>query len=242
MKDRCMNRGAVSAIFVLVWVPLAAQEPVQIAQAIQPSDWRTATELPSVDFTGLSAEQKAAALQIMREEGCTCGCGMKLAECRIRDSSCPVSPGVAASIVSDLRSGKPPSAVRAALGGGAGGGAATRPATRPAAASAPLGASVDIPIAGAPSKGAEDAGVTIVEFSDFQCPFCARSAPWADSIVAAYPDDDTEQRKVYRKNFSAAARPPSWPQTPMMKYMATSDRSQNTMNRNRSSAPPGSSR
>ena len=37
-----------------------------------------------------------------------------------------------------------------------------------------LGDAKEIDIAGLPFKGAKDATVTIVEFSDFQCPFCSR--------------------------------------------------------------------
>src|SRR5207245_1606779 len=37
------------------------------------------------------------------------------------------------------------------------------------------------------SKGPADAPVTIVEFSDFQCPFCARVEATIDQILQAYP-------------------------------------------------------
>lgn len=40
--------------------------------------------------------------------------------------------------------------------------------------------------AGAPSKGPESAPVTIVEFSEFQCPFCARVAPTLKQIEDTY--------------------------------------------------------
>jgi protein-disulfide isomerase len=46
-----------------------------------------------------------------------------------------------------------------------------------------------------PSKGPDDAVVTIIEFSDFQCPFCQRVVPTIDQIVAKYP---TEVRIVFR--------------------------------------------
>jgi protein-disulfide isomerase len=42
-------------------------------------------------------------------------------------------------------------------------------------------------IKGAPVKGAKDALVTIVEFSDFQCPFCSRVEPTIDEVLKAYP-------------------------------------------------------
>jgi thiol-disulfide isomerase/thioredoxin len=60
-----------------------------------------ATELPGVDFTGLSPEQKRAALKQMNSENCTCGCGLTIAECRMNDSSCEVSQGIADKIVKD---------------------------------------------------------------------------------------------------------------------------------------------
>ncbi len=40
---------------------------------------------------------------------------------------------------------------------------------------------------GAPFKGAEDAKVTIVEFSDFQCPNCQRAAVVMQTLLAKYP-------------------------------------------------------
>jgi hypothetical protein len=43
-------------------------------------------------------------------------------------------------------------------------------------------------IANAPTKGAEKAAVTIVEFSDFQCPSCQRSSGYVDPILAKHGD------------------------------------------------------
>ena len=41
-------------------------------------------------------------------------------------------------------------------------------------------------IAGAPFKGEKDALVTIVQFSDYQCPFCTRVEPTMDKILEEY--------------------------------------------------------
>ena len=46
-----------------------------------------------------------------------------------------------------------------------------------------------------PARGPEDAPVTIVEFSDFQCPFCRRAIPVVERILETYPD---RVRLVYR--------------------------------------------
>ena len=53
---------------------------------------------------------------------------------------------------------------------------------------------VDVAATG-PSKGPANAPVTIVEFSDFQCPFCLRALPVIEEVMARYPD---KVRFVYR--------------------------------------------
>lgn len=40
-----------------------------------------------------------------------------------------------------------------------------------------------------PVKGPADAKVTIVEFSDFECPFCQRGANTIEEVLKAYPND-----------------------------------------------------
>jgi protein-disulfide isomerase len=46
-----------------------------------------------------------------------------------------------------------------------------------------------------PSEGPADAPVTLVEFSDFQCPFCARARPMIQALREHYP---TQLRVVYK--------------------------------------------
>ncbi len=46
-----------------------------------------------------------------------------------------------------------------------------------------------------PQRGPADAPVTIVEFSDFECPFCGRFEPILGEIQKAYP---TQVRLIYR--------------------------------------------
>lgn len=44
-------------------------------------------------------------------------------------------------------------------------------------------------LAGAPTRGKQSAPITVVEFSDFQCPFCAKGARTVEQLLAKYPDD-----------------------------------------------------
>jgi protein-disulfide isomerase len=50
-------------------------------------------------------------------------------------------------------------------------------------------------LAGTPARGAADAKVTIVEFSDFHCPFCKRVQPTLDQLLTKYP---SQVRLVYK--------------------------------------------
>lgn len=46
-----------------------------------------------------------------------------------------------------------------------------------------------VPVGNSPSRGPADALVTVVQFSDFQCPFCTRVEPTVTQIVETYGND-----------------------------------------------------
>jgi protein-disulfide isomerase len=54
-----------------------------------------------------------------------------------------------------------------------------------------------IDLRGFPSKGGSDARVTIVEYSDFQCPFCSRAHATMEQLLTEYGD----KVKLYYKNY-----------------------------------------
>jgi protein-disulfide isomerase len=69
----------------------------------------------------------------------------------------------------------------------------------------------DIDISNSPIAGKKDAPITIIDFVDFQCPFCARFYPAIKEVLKAYPD----QVKVVIKNFPLSFHPNAKPAAKM---------------------------
>jgi thiol-disulfide isomerase/thioredoxin len=61
-----------------------------------------ATQLPGVDLSKLTPEQRTVALHKFNAEGCNCGCGYTLAQCRIWDRNCNVSKAATEKIIAAL--------------------------------------------------------------------------------------------------------------------------------------------
>ena len=139
---------------------------------------RVEDALPGVDLNGLSPAQKATVQKVLAEHDCTCGCGMKVGECRMKDPGCSRSKGLAAVVVEAIRSGK--SEKDALL-------AADNSNFGKAAESKILSDAVKIPTQGAPAEGAANPKITLVEFSDFQCPYCIVAAAELHRVMDAYP-------------------------------------------------------
>ncbi|MEM6794214.1 MAG: DsbA family protein [Acidobacteriota bacterium] len=68
-------------------------------------------------------------------------------------------------------------------------------------------AKLEASVAGRPFLGNPEAPVTIVEFSDFQCPYCARGAATVEQILEKYPQDVKVVFKHFPLGFHPWAKP-----------------------------------
>jgi len=82
----------------------------------------------------------------------------------------------------------------------------------PKTAAAPQRPTVDynkvynIPLGTSAIKGNKSAPITVVEFSDFQCPYCARFSPTIDQVLKAYPNDVKFVYKDFPLSFHKQAK------------------------------------
>jgi protein-disulfide isomerase len=162
------------------------------AQTPSPDAWKTSETLGDVDLSGLTPVQKKAVLKLLREEGCTCQCGMKAAECVMKDSNCSYSRTLAKIAIQGVKDGKSLMEISKLMD-------ASPKAHRPKLLEAP----VAIPVDGAPVRGPADAKITLVEFSDFECPYCSAAVKQVDIVMAAYPKDV----KLIYKQFPLSMHP-----------------------------------
>jgi protein-disulfide isomerase len=176
MTNRCLRALAIAALYLLGAALVCAQ------------DWTTLESLPAVDLSGLSPAQKATALKLLRARDCTCGCGMKVAECRVKDPNCYYSKGLASVIVAAIKAGKSEKDALAEA-------EASRFAHPPEHKL--LEDPIAVPTAGAPETGPDDAPITLVEFSDFQCPYCTLATPQLQAVLKVYPT----QVRLFFKQF-----------------------------------------
>jgi protein-disulfide isomerase len=148
-------------------------------------------DMPAGTFTGMTDSQKFAVMKVMNDNMCDCGCDKgTLAHCIKEDPNCPKSPAKLKQAVDLAKQGKSAQQIQAEMFG-----AAARVAAKPAANNDQQVFKVDDN--GKLVHGDKNALVTIVEYSDYQCPFCGRANSTVEQLEKDYGD---KVRVVMKQN------------------------------------------
>ncbi|MEE2644490.1 MAG: thioredoxin domain-containing protein [Myxococcota bacterium] len=155
----------------------------------QPSSPMAPTQLPGTSASTLSREQQEALAKIMGEGPCLCAPDRSLLAC-IQAASCPAATKLAQFGVAAFQQGMSAAQVR------------ERVIQRFIMLARPP---ATFTLEGVPHKGPVSAPIVIVEFADFQCPYCAMVRKEVAQLQAAFPD----QVVVYFKQFPLPSHPHS---------------------------------
>ena len=117
---------------------------------------------------------------------------MKVAECVHRDPNCTYSKALVPLAIKGVQEGKSLIEISKLMD-------ASPKAHRPKL----LEDAVTIPVSGSPARGPNDARITLVEFSDFECPYCSLATGEVNAILSAYPKDI----KLIYKQFPLSMHP-----------------------------------
>lgn len=150
--------AVAAALLRPVPAPAAAPGP-----AAQPA-------LPAASLEGLTPEQRELLASWARTTFCYCGCPHTVAQCVKEHGSCPHGPRMLALAARLVRAGAKPDELGRLV--------------TSYYASFDRRARLDVSRFG-PPLGSADAPVTLVEFSDFTCPYCQLVRPVLESFVEA---------------------------------------------------------
>ncbi len=127
----------------------------------------------AVNLSDMDAEERALFDKVTGGEMCPCGSAMSLAKCLPREDVCGMAVDLANLAARSVRQGRTYGEVVDAL---------IRHLER---ASKPH----EFELRGRARKGPAKAAVTLVEFSDFECPHCNSMRPVLHAVRAAFPDE-----------------------------------------------------
>lgn len=143
------------------------------AEAPAPTAADPAAVLPGVDLEGLTPEQRRVVAGYALEEFCPCGCPHTVSSCLRTHQGCKHAPRTAQLAVRLARAGAGPADLRRFV--------------NEYHASFDRRAGLDLADFG-PPLGSAEAPITIVEFSDFTCPFCRALRPTLEAFVTTRAD------------------------------------------------------
>jgi protein-disulfide isomerase len=135
--------------------------------------------LPGVDVSSMTPRERHQFSSLVSSMTSPCAqVPVPVSQCVLEKRSCPLCAQAAKWIAAAVRQG-----------------AGEGPISRAYKERFDPSAAKSIPIEGSPTKGPEDAPVTVVEFADFECPHCAAAVPLVDAVISAHPG---KVRLVYK--------------------------------------------
>lgn len=139
-----------------------------------------------IDVGELTPKETKRLEQVVNSEVSPCGDDLSLAQALFDPQTCPLAPLAGDFVVEMLKEDYNADEIAAAY------------VARYAAVKG-----LEIPVDGSPRTGAEKPIVTLVIFTDFECPFCAKAAERIRDLVRSYP----EQIAVVFKNYPLESHP-----------------------------------
>jgi protein-disulfide isomerase len=123
-------------------------------------------ELPGVETKEFTPREKHEFSRYVRELGSPCpGIAVPVAECVLEKRACPACLPAAIAIARAVREGMAREQVEGLY-----------------KQRFDMNSKKSIAIDGSPARGTDTASVTLVEFADFECPFCQHIAPQLDDL------------------------------------------------------------
>ncbi|MFQ5647284.1 MAG: DsbA family protein [bacterium] len=158
-----------------------------------------------LDLKGLTKEQTGMVLDLLNHNNCKCGCTKgSLANCVETDIHCSQSKFLSQEIVDKAKAGKSREYLMGVIDGFDHAKKHTRSEKKKKNDPNKI---YDVKVGAGVFKGPRNAPITLVEFSDYQCPFCRRGHDTVKKLLQKYPD----KIKLYVRNhplpFHKLARP-----------------------------------
>jgi thiol-disulfide isomerase/thioredoxin len=169
-------RSALGASLMLLtgtWAGCQSQTPPEGEPEAKSKANAKQVELEGVDTSQLTAREKKDWSKLVSELLAPCSDQpVSLAQCVTEKRSCDACQPAAEFLVRQVTTGKTRSQAEKAF----------RLRFSPEEVRS-------IELGNSPSKGPPSARVTVVEWADFECPFCGMAAPIMDEAVQAFPND-----------------------------------------------------
>lgn len=156
----------------------------------QPRDDVPVVEVPGVDLSRMTEHEKGAWSKLMDEQLSPCGDPVSLAKCASESKGCRLCVPAARYLARLVMDGEVPQTIEENY----------RDRFDPKEKQ-------ELAIDDSPVRGAPMAPVTIVEFSDFQCPYCGRAHPVVKDALGKY----TGKVKLVFKHYPLSGHPRAMP-------------------------------